>query len=173
MLLKGIVDDLTLNSETMARLWIKKVRKSDNMKVYNSLSDEKLIKINSRLYKILAKWFEKEIDKNQIGAFFVETGKERRTQGFSVSEVAFAILLAQRSVIEYITTSNLEDSAMALYSIVNLTSQVADFFLLGTYYMMKGYLEDTYIALNRDEAMPDDILKKYFNDEFFFKEPVF
>jgi hypothetical protein len=36
--------------------------------------------------------------------------------------------------------------------------------------MMKGYLEDTYLAMGRDELMPEEKLKKYFKDEFFFKD---
>jgi hypothetical protein len=170
MLLKGLMDILTSKSEGIARIWVRKVRKASNLKRYNIMTDDELLAINCKLYKTLALWFEKEIDKNNIGAFFVELGKARREQGFPVSEVSFAILLAQRSVLEYITNESVLDTSMALYTVIDLTTQVADFFFLGSYYMMKGYLEDTFIALSKDESMSEDVLRKYFSDEFFFKD---
>jgi hypothetical protein len=166
----NISDVLSVNSESLAKIWIRKVRKAPNLKSYNNLDDDALIKINSRIYRTLALWFEKEADRNQIGAFFADIGKSRRREGFAVSEVAYALFLAQRAVLEYLTTDYLNDSSLALYNAMNLSGQVADFFLLGTYYMMKGYLEDTFIALNRDESMPIETLRKYFCDEFFFKD---
>jgi hypothetical protein len=170
MLFKGLIDVLTLKSESLARIWVRKIRKASNLKTYNSMTDEELLGLNVELYKLLASWFEKEIDKNSIGAFFVDLGKARRNHSFAVSEVVYAMLLAQRSVLEYITKENILDTSMALYTIVDLTNQVADFFFLGSYYMMKGYLEDTYLALYNDEAVSEEVLKKYFNDDFFFKD---
>jgi hypothetical protein len=163
-------DKLTLHCDNLARIWIKKVRKAENLRTYNALSDDELEKMNSRVYKTLALWFDKEIDKNAIGAFFVSIGKERRKQGFAVSEVSFALFLSQKAVQEYIANENLLDNSMALYTIMGLSSQVADFFYLGSYYMVKGYLEDTFIALHKNEAMSEDRLRKYFSDDFFFKD---
>lgn len=173
-MLKGLLDVLTLDSENLSRLWVRKVRKASNLKTYNSMTDDELMVININLYKMLALWFEKEIDKNRIGAFFVEIGKNRRRQNFAVSEVAYALLLGQRAVLEFITSESTLDSSLALYTVLDLTTRVADFFFLGSYYMMKGYLEDTYLSLSNDGAMSEEILKKHFCDEFFFKdsEPI-
>ncbi len=171
-MLKAIMDVLTQKSDGIARVWIRRVRKAVNLKKYNEMTDEDLVAMNSKLYRTLALWFEKEIDKDRIGAFFVELGKTRRAQGFPVSEVSWALLLSQRSVIEYIMNESVLDSSMALYTVIDLTTQVADFFFLGSYYMMKGYLEDMYIALGRDEAVPEETLKKYFRDDFFLKDAV-
>lgn len=169
-MLKAIMDVLTQKSEGIARVWIRRMRKAVNLKKYNELDDETLIRMNSKMYKMLALWFEKEINKDEIGAFFVQLGKERRLEGYPVSEVSYALLLSQRSVVEYVMNESVLDSSLALYTVIDLTTQVADFFFLGSYYMMKGYLEDMYLALGRDEALSDETLKKYFHDDFFFKD---
>ncbi len=169
-MLKAIMDVLTQKSDGIARVWIRRVRKAVNLKRYNEMTDDELIAMNSKLYRTLALWFEKEIDKDRIGAFFVELGKTRRAQGFPVSEVSWALLLSQRSVIEYIMNESVLDSSMALYTVIDLTTQVADFFFLGSYYMMKGYLEDMYLALGREESVPRETLDKYFKDDFFLKD---
>jgi hypothetical protein len=170
MMFKGLMDVLLSKNEGITRIWMQKVRNSPNLKKYNTMSDNELMNVNDDLYRMLAKWIDRDIDKNNIGAFFVDLGKLRRREGYPVSEISFALLLAQRSVLEYLTNESLVDSSMVLYQILTLTKQVADFFFLGCYYMQKGYLEDTYIALNRDEVMTDDLLKKYFVDDFFFKD---
>jgi hypothetical protein len=169
MVLKSLMDVLTFNSEGIALLWMRKVRKAVNLKNYNAMSDDELVHFNAEMYKMLALWFEKEADKNRIGAYFVEFGKERCRQGYPISEVTYSLLLSQKAVIEYLTNESVLDSSIALYTIIDLMNQVSDFFFLGSYYMSKGYLEDIYIALNKNEALSDDVLKKYFRDEFFFK----
>jgi len=169
-MVNNLSETLAVNCDTLAHIWIKKVRKAENLKTYNALSDDALLKINSKVYRTLALWFQKEIDKNSIGAFFVNIGKERRKQGFAVSEVSYALFLSQRAVQEYIINENLVDTSMALYTIMGLSSQVSDFFYLGSYYMVKGYLEDTYLALQKNEDMSDEKLRTYFSDDFFFKD---
>lgn len=168
--MNGISDALLTNSEAIGRAWVKLVRKSGNLKIYNSLTDDTLQKNNGKVMRMLLLWFEKEADKNRIGAFFVDIGKNRRKEGYAVSEICYALFLAQHAVLEYISTNYINDSPIALYTTMNSSVQIADFFFLASYYMTKGYLEDTFIALNRDEAMPVDTLRKYFSDDFFFKD---
>ena len=169
-MVNNLSETLAVNCDTLAHIWIKKVRKAENLKTYNALSDDALLKINSKVYRTLSLWLQNENDKNSIGAFFVNIGKERRKQGFAVSEVSYALFLSQRAVQEYIINENLIDSSMALYTIMGLSSQVSDFFYLGSYYMVKGYLEDTYLALQKNEDMSDEKLRTYFSDDFFFKD---
>jgi len=168
-MLKSLMDVLVSKNEGIIKAWVRKVRDSPNLVTYNCLSDDELQNLNYDMYKKLSQWIEREVDKNALGSFFVDLGKRRRIAGFPVSEVTYAMLLAQRSVIEYLTNESVVDNAMALYQVLNVTKQVADFFFLGSYYMMKGYLEDIYVALNRDQILPDDIIKKYLADDFFFK----
>jgi hypothetical protein len=167
---KSLMDVLLSKNEGIIRIWVQKVRNSPNLRKYNSLSDETLLNFNMDVYKILGRWIDRDIDKNLVGAFFVDLGKTRRKEGYPVSEVSYSILLAQRAVLEYLTNESIVDSSMVLYQILNLTKQISDFFFLGSYYMVKGYLEDTYLALNRDQSIPDEILKQYFTDDFFFKD---
>jgi hypothetical protein len=167
---KSLMDVLMTKNEGVVRIWIQKVRNSPNLKKYNALGDDDLLNLNIDMYKVLGRWIDRDIDKNLVGAYFVDLGKTRRREGYPVSEVSFSMLLAQRSVLEYLTNESLVDSSMILYQILNLTKQISDFFFLGSYYMVKGYLEDTYVALNRDQALPDEILKQYFADDFFFKD---
>jgi hypothetical protein len=167
--MNDISDILSFNSERIGQKWIKLIRKSENTKAYNAITDEELMKITTKVYKLLELWFEKEADKNSIGGFFVELGKTRRKDGFAVSEIAYALFLGQRAILDFISNENVDDSSMALYSALNTSRQVADFFFLGSFYMTKGFLEDTVLQLNKNENIPLETLKRYFTDDFFFK----
>ena len=167
---KGLMDVLTMKSDGITRIWIQKVRKSPNLKKYNSLDEQQLLELNRDLYKNLGFWFSKDIDKNQVGAFFARLGKTRLKEGYPVSEISFSLLLAQRSVLEYLSQECVADNSMVLYQVLDLTRQVADFFFLGSYYMLKGYLEDAYLGLHNKESLSEEVLKKYLSDEFFFKD---
>ena len=47
--------------------------------------------------------------------------------------------------------------------------QVGDFFFLGSYYLTKGYLEDTFMRMRREQCLDDETLNRYLPDDFFFK----
>ncbi len=167
--MKNLADIVIEHSDNLSKQWIRKVRQAGNLKTYNALSGARLLEHSNQLHKMLCAWFDKEADKNKIGAFFVEIGKTRLREGFAISEVSYAIFLAQRTVLEFLTNDYLSDSSIAMYNALNLSGQVAEFFLLGNYYMMKGYLEDIFVSLNRDECLPVETLRKYFSDDLFFK----
>jgi hypothetical protein len=165
-----LIDELSTKKDKLAALWIDMIRKTPNIKSVSSLSDQLLASVNERLCNTLVLWFMREIDRNAIGAFFVKLGKDGQKQRVAVSELNYGLFLSQRVLLDYISNNIMVDSSVTMYSITDITNQIAEFYLLGSYYLMKGYLEDTYVALRRDEAIPDRVLKKYFNDEFFFKD---
>jgi hypothetical protein len=41
--------------------------------------------------------------------------------------------------------------------------------MLGSYYLTKGFLEETFLRMRHGEKMTTEVLSKYFKDDFFFK----
>ena len=167
---KAVLDVLTLNNDGITRLWIQKIRNAPNLVAIGSLDDDVLSRVFKELGRNLGLWFSKEIDKNDIGSFFVGLGKSCLARELPVSEISFALLLAQRATVEYISNESVLDTSMALYQALDVTRQINEFFFLGSYYMLKGYLEDAYVALRNDGAVADEVLRKYFSDDFYFKD---
>jgi hypothetical protein len=145
------------------------IRKAPHLKRYNELGDEELIELNADFYPVLARALERGLDKNSIGAFFVRFGKDRMRMGFPMSEVIYSLNLCQRVVVEYLMTECVMDNSMEMYQVVDIMTRLSEFFLLGSYYTTKGFLEETYVTLNLKEAVSEDLLKRYFRDDFFFK----
>ncbi|MDR1950341.1 MAG: hypothetical protein LBQ38_13185 [Spirochaetaceae bacterium] len=164
-----LIDSLSLKNRDFAIKWKDKVRRSSNLKHYGALDDESLITVDAPFYPLLARTLDRGIDRSLIGDFFVKLGKSRMQDGFPVSEVIYAVNLAQQVVIEYLMTDFVLDSTVRMYQAMGAVTRVAEFFLLGSFYLTKGFLEATYTDMSRNDEISETILKKYFTDDFFFK----
>jgi hypothetical protein len=56
-----------------------------------------------------------------------------------------------------------------MYQAMGALTRVAEFFLLGSFYATKGFLEETYTSMSSSDKVSEELLKKYFKDDFFFK----
>jgi hypothetical protein len=164
-----LIDTLQLKSRDFAVRWKNLVRKAPQLKHYNALGDEALIETDMPFYPLLARTLDRGLDRSLLGDFFAKLGKKRMNDDFPISEVIYAVNLAQKVIIEYIMTEFAPDNAVRMYQAMGVTTQIAEFFLLGCFYLTKGFLEATYTNMNRNEAVSEEFLKKYFKDDFFFK----
>ena len=146
------------------------VRKAPQLKLYNSMDDETLIEADKPIYGLLSRTLDRGLDRSLVGDFFVRLGKGRLQDGFPISEIIYAMNLAERIVIEYIMTEFAPESPVRMYQSMGVISQVSEFFLLGCFYITKGFLEAVYTTMNVHESVSEELLKKYFNDDFFFKK---
>ena len=165
-----LIDSLTLKSRDFAIRWKNMVRKAQQLKHYNSMDDESLIDANAPVYPLLSKIIDRGIDRSLIGHFFVDVAKKRMHDGYPVSELIYAENLSQKIIIEYIMTEFAPESPGRMYQSMGVISQVSEFFLMGCFYMTKGYLEAVYTKMNVHDKLSEELLKKYFKDDFFFKK---
>jgi len=158
------------SSPEIGERWLAKLRAAPNLKTFRSISDGELLSLHEEIMRKLARWFEKEADKNEIGAFFVMLGKEYNALGISVSELTMALSQDRKAVVEYFLAEEDLEGAHRIYALMDAADQVADFFMLGSYYLTKGFLEETFMRMRKGEKMTAEVLGKYFKDEFFFKD---
>ncbi|MDR2394140.1 MAG: hypothetical protein LBD93_08310 [Treponema sp.] len=165
-----LIDTLHLKSRDFALRWKDKIRKASQLKHYNTLEDGPLLDLNGPVYSILSRTLDRGIDRSLVGNFFVILGKDRMQQEFPISELIYALNLTQETVIEYIMTDFVLDNPVRMYQAMGAITRVAEFFILGCFYTTKGFLEATYIHMNKQDAVSEGLLKKYFKDDFFFKK---
>ena len=146
------------------------VRKAPQLKHYNTLDDDTLIDANMAFYPLLAKTIDRGLDRSIMGNFFVNLGKKGMQEGFPVSELIYGANLVQKIIVGYIMTEFAPENPVRMYQSMGATTQVSEFFLLGCFYLTKGYLEAVYTHMNVHDQVSEDLLKKYFKDDFFFKK---
>jgi hypothetical protein len=170
MLLKSLEDILVGAAPGVGRRWLAKLRKAENLSGLNEIKDPELLSVHGEIIRKLGRWFDKSADKNEIGAFFVMVGKEYCAQGIPLSELTYAINLDRKAVTEHIVEGENLEGAHRIYALMESLDEVGDFFFLGTYYLTKGYLEETFVRMKYDQRLDDETLNRYFPDDFFFKD---
>jgi len=170
MIDRVLIDTLNLRARDFAARWKDAIRKSPHLKHYNELDDKALIEAGLPFYPLLARTLDRGFDPTLLSDFFVPRGKKRMRDGFPISEVIFAINLFQQTVIEYLMTEFAPENSMRMYQSMGALTRVAKFCLLGSFYICKGFLEEGCTAMNAHEKPSEELLKKYFEDEFFFRD---
>jgi hypothetical protein len=168
----ALLETLDFKAEKLAKRWKNLIRKESHLKHYNQFTDEQLYEINIPFYHQLARSIERGIDRKILGGYFVGVGKDRMKRGIPISEVVYSCSLIQKTVVDYITYEFLNANPLTTYQIFDMIDKVNQFFFLGCFYIIKGFLEQTYKQLNDHHNISDEILKIYFKDDFFFKADV-
>ena len=170
MIDRVLIDTLNLNSRDFAIRWKDTIRKNPQLKHYNDMDDGTLIEEDMPFYPLLARTLDRGLDRSLVGDFFVKQGKNRMRGGFPISEVIFALNLDQEMVIEYLMTEFAPENPMRMYQSMGALTRVAEFCLMGSFYISKGFLEETYTHMSSSNKVSEDFLKQYFKDDFFFKK---
>ncbi|MDR0444233.1 MAG: hypothetical protein LBH44_12600 [Treponema sp.] len=169
MIDRVLIDTLNLKSRDFALKWKDQIRNAPQLKHYQTMDDETLIEVHKQIYPLLARTLDRGLDRSHVGGFFVKMGKERLRTGFPVSELIYGLNLAQKVVIEYLMTEFAPENPMRMYQSLGALTKVSEFFLLGSFYLIKGFLEETYTRMSVHDQVSEELLKKYFRDDFFFK----
>ena len=170
MIDRALIDTLNLRSRDFATRWKDAVRKNPQLKHYNEMNDGELIEEDMQFYPLLGRTLDRGLDRSLVGDFFVRMGKEKMRNGLPISEVIFALSLNQKTVIEYVMTEFAPENPMRMYQSMGVLDKVAEFCLLGSFYVAKGFLEDTYTHMTHGDRVSEELMHKYFKDDFFFKD---
>ena len=165
-----LIDNLNLKAEEFSLKWKNMVRKAQQLNHYNTMSDEDLVESETPIFPLLSKILDRGLNRSLMGTFFVNLGKTRLQEGFPISEIIYAINLTERILIEYIVTEYAPENPVRMYQSMGVISSISEFFLLGCFYLTKGYLEAVYTKMNNNDKVSEELLKKYFKDDFFFKQ---
>jgi len=163
-----LIDTLNIRSRDFAIKWMNKLRVLPQLKHYQTMDDEVLIEAGISIFPLLAYTLDRGLDRSHVGEFFVKLGKQRQHGGFSVSEVIYGLNEAQKVVIEYIMTEFAPENPMRMYQSLGALTTVSEFFLLGSLYIVKGFLKETYTKMNSHDKEFLEMFRKYFKDDFFF-----
>jgi len=164
-----VIDTLTLRAREFAVRRKDLIRENLHLRHLNKVGDKELIEEGLDIFPLLGRILDRGPDPSRMGSYFVKRGKIRVQEGIPVSEAVYAINLAEQIVIEYIMTEFAPENPLRMYESMRIITRVANFFILGCFYMIKGFLEAIYTKMNRQDSLSEEFLKKYFRDDFFFK----
>ena len=168
MIDRVLIDTLNIKSGEFAIKWKDKLRAAHQLKHYHKLEDSAIHASGIPLFKQLSVVLDRGLDNDRIGLFFMEKGKERLSGGFPVSEVVYGLNLAQKVVIEYIMTEFAPQNSIRMYQSLGALTTISEFFLLGSLYIIKGFIHETYSNMSKKDKEHLEMFRQYFRDDFFF-----
>lgn len=157
MLYNDLIPLVENNVDTLAHMWVEEVKGSAYMQTYNKLEAEVLRQRGVLLYTNLVKWLKSGAKNEEVEDYFYKVGVERNKEGFPLSEVNYALYLEKKVFWSFIGWKEEVTSRFQVTEIIELMTILNNYFDLGDFFIIRGYLEELF--KNLDNAL------KYSKDE--------
>jgi 8-oxo-dGTP diphosphatase len=127
------------NAEKIANLWVQDVSTSRSTLQYHDFDKAKLFKRIHRLLSQFGKWLGGFYGDRDIRQFFMETGRERKKEGFKLGEVLSALSLIKKHIWEYALSQGMWQKTLDIYTALELDRRIVIFFDRASFYTTLGY----------------------------------
>ena len=128
------------NADELTKNWLEDVKKHSGAPTYVKYEDEKeLYQRVFRVFSQLGKWISRDASKEDIRVYWTGLGKQRRQEGFALSEIIIALALVRQRLWKKVQSEGLLDTAYDLYQAMELYNRVTLFFDSAVFYTAVGY----------------------------------
>lgn len=139
MVSKKLIHLIEKHEDELTRRWLKDVKHHGDTPTYHRLPDEKLKERVYDVYIHLTHWIEDKMKHEQVEKVYTVLGGERFHEGFKLSEVIKALMLAHKNLHVYVREQAIFDVAAELHQLVELQDTVDHFFDTVIFYTVKGF----------------------------------
>jgi hypothetical protein len=136
---RKIVDLLERNAAPLSERWIEIVRTHESTPTYHTYDEEKLYERAYSVYSQLGRWLSAETSKEDVRRVYTALGRQRRQEGFGLSELLQALLITRRVLWFKIESEGLLDTALDLNQALDLHNRTVLFFDRAMVYAAQGY----------------------------------
>lgn len=130
------------NAETIGRRWLADVKTNKSTHTY-SISDEH--RTYERVMKLIvqfSKWLGGNYGDQEIRDNYRALGRQRKEEGFRLSEVLSALSLIRKHIWEYALSHQVWTKTIDIYMSLELERRMVLFFDKAAFYVSKGYEEE-------------------------------
>lgn len=127
------------NAKQLTTNWLNDVRNHPHTKTYHSYDEEKLFNRAFDVYSRLSKWISKETTKEEIYEHYFALGRQRREEGFALSEFIQALIITRRHIWLKVMAEGFLDTALDMYKALELNNRVILFFDRAIHSAALGY----------------------------------
>jgi len=131
------------SAEEMSASYTLEIRTMIEAPSYRTFSEREVHDRGHRVFSQFGRWISNEISEKDMESYWTSLGRQRRREGFSMSEIMIAICLIRRDVWQKIRHEGLLDTAEDLYEGMELYGRIVNFFERAQYYTVRGFEETT------------------------------
>ena len=99
-----------------------------------------------RVFRVLSqfgKWLKGFYSEEDFKQYYVELGRERKREGFGLSEVLNALTLVRRNIWKFALSHGVWTETLNIYMALELDMRIVTFFDKAMHYTSIGYTEQT------------------------------
>ena len=115
------------------------LRRHAGTPTYHTYDEKELYDRAFNVFSNLGKWIFRETDKENIAKHYMALGAQRREEGFALSEVIQALIIARRHIWLKVQSEGFLDTILDLNQAMELSNRVVLFFDRAIYYTAIGY----------------------------------
>ena len=140
-LTRRLVNIIVKNKEDIIYSWIEDVANSNSTNEYHKYDRKKLFNICDRIISQIILWLGGLYDINHLKNFHIKLGRERRKEGFKLSETLSALSLIRKHIWGIGIHQDGWRKSIDLYMTFEMQRRMTIFFDLATFYLTQGYEE--------------------------------
>lgn len=127
------------SAEEMSCSYTREIRSIIEAPSYRTFDEREVHDRGHRVFSQFGRWISNDITEKDMEHYWTALGKQRRLEGFAMSEIMIAICLIRREVCLKIRNEGLLDTAADLYEAMELYGRIVNFFERAHYYTVRGY----------------------------------
>jgi ADP-ribose pyrophosphatase YjhB (NUDIX family) len=140
-LTRRLVNITVKHREDIIYSWIEDVARSKSTSEYHKFDRKKLFNIGDKIISQITLWLGGLCDINHLKTFYMRLGKERRKEGFRLSEALSALSLIRKHIWKIGIHQDGWRKSIDLYMTFEMQRRMTIFFDLAIYYLTSGYEE--------------------------------
>jgi ADP-ribose pyrophosphatase YjhB (NUDIX family) len=122
-------------------LWVEDVRSNRSTPTFHDFDQDALYRRVFLVISHFGQWLEGSYHGQDIITYYTSLGKERRIEGFSLSEVVSALSLTKKHIWEFALSRETWSRTIDIYMVLEFAKRISIFFDRAVYYVAKGYDE--------------------------------
>ncbi len=131
-----IIED---NAELIASHWLDEVRDNPTTPTYAKFDKDSSLIRSGLVINQFGKWLGGFYTKDDIREFYLTLGRNRKAEGFALSEVLSALSLTRKHIWEFALSQKMWSSTMDIYMTLELERRMMLFFDKAAYHITRGY----------------------------------
>lgn len=138
----NLVDLIEKNADVISERWIQEVVTNKSTPNYKKFKHDVLFKRSMTVFSQFSKWLGGDYANKDVQAYYYNLGKERRSEGFGVSEVLSALSLSRKHIWEFSLSHGMYNKTIDIYRALELERRIMIFFDKAAHYVCKGFEEN-------------------------------
>lgn len=127
------------NAEVITVRWLNDVTTGKSTPTYAKSDSDKILTRNRMVISQLGKWLGGSYPDKDIKKFYRELGRDRKDEGFGLSEVLSALSISRKHIWEFAISQGMWNKPIDIFMALELERRIMLFFDKAAYHIARGY----------------------------------